>query len=137
MGPRRRKPTKPLTGLEREVMATVWDLEGGTSTEIVEAFASSRKLAPTTVRTVLVNLEGKGYVRRVPSLGRAHHYVPTCARDELAKDTLATLVSQWFGGSPRRALTTLLEDERLGEEDLGEIRSLIEDARKRRRGEAP
>lgn len=136
MPPRRRKPTQPLTGLESEVMGTVWDLDGGSSTEIVEAFTRSRKLAPTTVRTVLVNLESKGYVRRVPSLGRAHHYVPNCAREVLAKDSLTTLVSQWFGGSPRRALTTLLEDERLAAKDLEEIRAMIEAARKRRRGGA-
>ena len=116
---------KKLSDLETEVMAVVWELEDCSSNQVIEAFAKRRKLAPTTIRTVLKNIEKKGYLKRVPSLERGHRFRPAVKREAVAEHSLRRLVANLFNDSPRLAVAYLLKDERLAEEDLREIRRLL------------
>ncbi len=117
---------RKLSDLETEVMRVVWELEECSSSEVIEAFTKRRKLAPTTIRTVLANIEKKGYLKRVPSLERGHRLRPTIEREAVAEHSLRRLVSNLFNDSPRLAVAYLLKDERLDEEDAEEIRRLLE-----------
>ena len=129
MGKKRRRKIgnlKKLSDLEMDVMAVVWDLEECSSTEVIERFHKRRKLAPTTIRTVLSNIEKKGYLQRVPSLERGHRFRPTVERATVAEHSLRGLVSNLFNNSPQLAVAYLLRDERLAADDLKEIRRLLE-----------
>ena len=61
----------PLSPLEHEVMAIVWQRQEATAEEIVVALR--RPLKNATVRTLLRRLESKGYVRHSAE-GRAFVY---------------------------------------------------------------
>lgn len=140
MTPRRARPPSepdrpPLGGLELEVMLVVWELGECTSGDVIAAFGTKRDLAASTIRNVLAKLRAKGYVRPIPSIGRGFLLRPTVQRDAVARRTLKTLLSSLFQGSPSQAIAYLLSDTRISDEDLEEIRRLIE-ARKRR-GERP
>ncbi len=125
----------PLSGLELEVMLVVWELGECTSGDVIARFRGKRRLAPSTIRNVLSNLRAKGYVRPVPSIGRGFLLRPTVRREAVTRRTLKSLMSSLFQGSPKQAIVYLLADTRISNEDLDEIRRLIE-ARKRRREES-
>jgi BlaI family penicillinase repressor len=133
MPPRRRSEQThpPLTGLELEVMLVVWELGECTSGDVIAAFRTKRELAPSTLRNVLAKLRAKGYVRPVPSIGRGFLLRPTVRRETVVRRTLKSILSSLFEGSPRQAIAYLLDDTRISDEELAEIRKLI-DARKRR-----
>lgn len=124
------KARAPLSGLELEVMNLVWDLGESTSADIVDAFTQRRPLAPTTIRTVLSNIEEKGYLQRVPTTERALRYRPSFAREAVATQTLQQLVGRLFGGSPKAAIAQLLADEELDAAELDEIQKLVSRRRK-------
>lgn len=131
---RKRTETRPeLSRLELQVMDTVWELGECSSAEVIEAFtASKRQLAPTTIRTVLANLRKKGYLEPLPTVERGYRLRATVSRESVAKRWTRYLVSTLFGESPRQAIAYLLQNENIDEEDLEQIRRLI-DARKRGR----
>jgi BlaI family penicillinase repressor len=136
MAPRRSrnegKPNRPpLGGLELEVMLVVWELGECTSGDVIAAFRRKRTLAPSTIRNVLAKLRAKGYVKPIPSIGRGFLLRPTVQRETFARRTLKSLLSSLFEGSPRQAIAYLLHDTAISDQELDEIRELI-DARKRR-----
>ena len=120
----------PLSPLELEVMNLVWDLGESTSAEIVESFTRLRPLAPTTIRTVLANIEEKGYLQRVPTTERALRYRPSFPREAVATQTMQQLVGRLFGGSSKLAIAQLLANEELGAEELEDIQKMITRRRK-------
>lgn len=116
----------PLSSLELEIMDLVWDLQECTSTDVITAYGKIRRLADTTIRTVLTNIRKKGYLELVPSLDRGHRFRPTLSRDKVARQTLDTLVQRLFKGRVREAITLLLADDLMTERDLEEIRRIVE-----------
>src|SRR3954451_21685715 len=124
------KARAPLSGLELEVMNLVWDLGESTSADIVDAFTERRPLAPTRSRTVLENIEEKGYLQRVPTTERALRYRPSFPREAVATQTLQQLVGRLFGGSPKAAIAQLLANEELDAAELDEIQKLVSRRRK-------
>jgi len=108
-------------------MATVWELGDCSSAEVIAAFTKRRRLAVTTIRTVLANLRKKGYLEPIPTIERGFRLRARVTRDAVAGRTLRGLVGSLFGGSPRQAIAHLLKDERLNEAELEEIRRLLDE----------
>ena len=119
-----------LSRLELAVMGVVWELGDCSSAEVIAAFTKRRRLAVTTIRTVLANLRKKGYLEPIPTIERGFRLRARVTRDAVAGRTLRGLVGSLFGGSPRQAIAHLLKDERLNETELKEIRRLLDEHRK-------
>ena len=127
------KPAKHLSRLEQEVMNAAWDLGCFSSADLIAAFTQKRKLADTTIRTVLANLRKKGYVELVPSVGRGYRFRPAVAREETAIRSLKELVANLFTGSPKAAISYLLKEESMDEEDIAEIRRTLDEVKAKKR----
>jgi BlaI family transcriptional regulator, penicillinase repressor len=117
--------TDGLTDLQLSVMKALWRLGEGTVGEIVAALASDgRKLAPTTVATLLLRLGKQGWVKHEPR-GRHFVYRAKVERADAAKDVLRRVLSAFFGGKVSALTAELLESEEVRPEDLEEMRRLI------------
>lgn len=114
-----------MSRLELAMMDVVWDLGECSSAEVIEAFRKRRKLAPTTIRTVLAKLRKKGYLEPVPTIERGFRLKATLSRSAVAKRSLRELLKSLFKGSPRQAIAYLLSEEELSDEDMQEIRRII------------
>ena len=123
----------PLTPLEMEVMVVVWELGECMSAQVVEVFQKKRKLARTTIRTILAKLRSKGYVRPVPSIGRSYLLRPAVQRETVARRALKSLLASLFQNSPQQAIVYLLDHANISDADLEEIRRMI-DSRNRKGG---
>ena len=121
------KVTNELSPLEQDVMNVVWELGECSSAEVIVSFKKTRKLADTTIRTVLANLRKKGYLKPVPTIERGFRLKPCVSREEVAHRSVGKLLSNFFGGSPKQAISFLLKDERIDHEEMEEIRRLLED----------
>ena len=127
---RKKGNDRELSKMELEVMDVLWRLGECTSAEAIAAYRKTRKLAETTIRTVLANLRRKGFVELVPTTERHYRYRPAVSREKVGRRSLQSLVQGIFEGSPRKAIVYLLEDEEIGDAELDAIRAMI-DARKR------
>ncbi len=124
--PRERAAT--LTNHELRLMNVLWERQAATVADIVGVLPPP-PLAYTTVMTTLGTLEHKGYVTHAKA-GRAFVYRPLVERSEAATSLLDTLLERFFGSSPGVLALSLLEDERLSDEDIANLKRVI--ARKKR-----
>jgi predicted transcriptional regulator len=126
----KKKPpvAKLLTDVELELMTPLWQLGEGTVHDVLASLSPARKLAYTSVSTVLRILVGKG-VLVVRKEGRGHVYVPNISKAEYEATSLRHIVHRVFDGAPDALVRRLLETEELNEQKLAAIRTLL---RKRR-----
>jgi predicted transcriptional regulator len=81
-----------LGELEAAVMDVLWSSpESHRVRDVLEELAPQRKLAYTTVMTVLDNLHRKGWVQREMD-GRAYRYRPSATREEVTARALRDLL---------------------------------------------
>lgn len=123
--PRRKSPV--LTDHELRLMEVIWRNERATVAEVVNALAPPR-LTYSTVLTTLRTLEQKGHLTHEEE-GRAFVYRPSIQRTEAAKSAIRHLLDRFFGSSPGALAVTLLDDTRLSDDDLRQIKQIL--ARKR------
>ena len=120
-----------FSGREWDVMNVLWDRGSATVSEVLEELQDH--LAYTTVLTVLRRLEEKGHVRHDPE-GKAHRYVPLMPREEAQDSAIQRMTRTVFGNSPELLMSRLLRKGGLSEDQLRELRSLLEE-RMQERGE--
>ena len=108
--------------LELECLKILWDLGEGNVRDVREGLADRRKLAYTTVMTVLDRLARKGGVAR-RKVGRSFLYTPVFDREVLRRAAVDQLVNSYFGGSRDALLAYLTGGEaRTGAPEGGEER---------------
>lgn len=119
---RSKSPT--LTGQELEIMKVVWDRETVTVRDVYEDLLAKRKVAYTTVMTMLNILEQKGHLEKTQE-DRAYLYRSTKPRNQVIRGMVREFVNRVFNGSAEPLLLHLVEDRKLSEKDIEEIRTLI------------
>jgi BlaI family penicillinase repressor len=123
-----------LGSLQSEVMELAWQHGEVTVAQVAEAIGRRRRVTYTTVLSAMQKLEKKGWLRH-RSEGRAYVYSPTRNREQVGGRTLKELLKSSFQGDPRLLLASLLEETRLSDAELKELRQLIDTRRKETRHE--
>jgi len=117
-----RKPV--LTIQELEIMKIVWRSGASTVRGVYEDLLERRKIAYTTVMTMMNILEQKGYLKKTQK-DRAYVYQATRPQKQVIRGMVREFVDRVFNGSAEPLLLHLVEDRRLSESDLDEIRRLM------------
>jgi BlaI family transcriptional regulator, penicillinase repressor len=115
-----------LTSQELEIMKVIWGLGKATVRDVYEALLEHRKVAYTTVMTMMKILEQKGYLLKAEG-DKAHIYRPAKPQRQVIGGMVKEFVNRVFNGSAEPLLLHLVEDNHLSQEELEEI------ARMRRR----
>ena len=120
----RSKSLTPLGETEMEVLEHVWDLGEATVADVHARILRQRKVAYTTVMTVLKKLATKGFLTFTT---RGASYVYSAARpaEEVRRELLRNVMDKVFQGSAAAVVHSLVRTEDLSEEERKEIRSLI------------
>src|SRR6266850_7590085 len=90
-----------LTPLELDIMKAVWRQPPITVRDVQEAIRPSRKLAYTTVMTIMDRLYHKGFLTRKLQT-RTHFYEPAIGYTQVRDEAVKALVESFFGGSPEK-----------------------------------
>ena len=115
----------PLSKGEMEVARLLWELGRGTVRQVHEAFPSNRAIDFTTVQTYLRRLDAKGYVRTWLD-GRTRVYAPRVRPKTVIRETVDDLVDRLFGGQALPLMRHLIEERGMGEDELAELRQLLD-----------
>jgi predicted transcriptional regulator len=115
------RPRSPvLTEQELEIMKTVWDRRSATVRDVYESMRERRKVAYTTVMTMMGILEQKGYLVKTPG-EKANVYSPSAPRQTVLRGMVREFLDRVFDGAAKPLLMHLVEDERLSAEEIDEI----------------
>src|SRR5450755_3253164 len=124
------KPKKPvLTAQELEIMKIVWQSGASTVRDVYESLLEQRRIAYTTVMTMMNILEQKGYLKKRQE-DRAYVYLSARPQKQVIAAMVREFIQRVFNGSAEPLLAHLVEDDQLTEQDLEEIRKTIRSSRK-------
>ena len=101
-------------------MKIVWSLNEATVRDVYENLLERRKIAYTTVMTLMKILETKGHLKK-SSAERAHVYSPSLPKQQVIGGMVRDFVNRVFNGSAEPLLVHLVEDEGLTDKELAEI----------------
>lgn len=108
---------------ELRLMELVWEKEPVSARELSLLAAGALDWNKNTTYTVLKKLVEKGYVQRTEP-----NFVCTSLiqKKQVARDETDSLIQKLYGGSKKAFFAAFLEEERLSEGELQELRELIE-----------
>ena len=118
-----RKRSLTLTEQELEIMKIVWERESVTVRDVYEALLERRKVAYTTVMTMMKILEQKEYLKKNQD-DRAYVYRPAQPKGQVIGAMVKEFVNRVFNGSAEPLLVHLVEEHNLSREELEEIARL-------------
>jgi predicted transcriptional regulator len=118
---RRRSTT--LTEQELEIMKIVWERESSTVRDVYEKLLERRKVAYTTVMTMMKILEQKKYLKRTQA-DRAYVYRPAQPKRLVVGAMVRDFINRVFNGATEPLLVHLVEEHDLSPEELEEIARL-------------
>ena len=114
---------KKLFDSEAKLMEIIWDRSPISAKEISSIAQETIGWNKNTTYTVLKKLAAKGFIKRTDP---GFVCEPLVSRAEAQRTEARSLLARVFGGSRKALFSALLEDEQLTDEELAELRALIE-----------
>ncbi len=105
-------------------MKVVWGRETCTVRDVYETMLQRRKIAYTTVMTMMKILEQKKYLKRTQE-DRTYVYRPAKPQNQVIKGMVREFVDRVFNGAAEPLLVHLVEDRCLSRKDLDDIARMI------------
>src|SRR5688572_11022611 len=125
------KSNKPvLTDQELAIMKVVWQRRKATVREVYEELLKHRKIAYTTVMTMMGILEQKGRLTKTEQ-ARAYVYTPTESQGKVVDSMVNDFVKRVFDGAAKPLLVRLVESQEMSQEELNELSKLLKKRRKK------
>jgi len=116
-----------LTPQELEIMKVVWQKGEATVRDVYEDLLERRKIAYTTVLTMLNVLETKGHLRKRQD-DRAFVYKPTKPEATVVRSMVREFVDRLFDGAAEPLVVHLLKDRHFTRKELEELARHIDEA---------
>jgi BlaI family transcriptional regulator, penicillinase repressor len=125
-----RKPRLPkpadlaLSDLQLMLMRVFWSRSSASAAEVVAELRSTRPLAHTTVATLLSRLEKRGLLIATRE-ARQVTYHAAVSQQEVRRSMVSALLTGLFDGEARGLLSHLVDQRRIGADELSEIRAAL------------
>ena len=123
-----RPPNATLTPQELEIMKLVWQRGAATVRDVYETLLERRKIAYTSVMTMMKILETKGYLKKRRQ-DRAFLYRPAHPKNQVIGGMIREFIDRVFNGSAEPLLVHLVKSRRLSEKDLQKIVRMVEESK--------
>jgi len=122
-----RRPSPTLTPQELEIMKIVWQRREAKVRDVYETLLERRKVAYTTVMTMMRILEAKGHLK-IRREEKAYVYCPTRPEGVVMRSMVREFINRVFDGSAQPMLVHILKDRRLTEEEIEDLARLIKES---------
>lgn len=121
------KNTPNITAAEWEIMKICWSKPAPcTANEIVKALEESTDWKPNTIKTLIGRLVKKGALG-FREEGRVYIYSPLVTEEECIQAESKSFLARVFGGALKPMLVTFLQEEKLSQDDIEELKQLLEE----------
>lgn len=111
---------------ELDVLKVLWDLGAAPVREVMtEMHKRGRRVAYTTVLTVLTRLEQKGFVASDKS-EQAYVYKAKISRDRVTGSWLKSMVRQLFDGAAAPMVLQLMQSEKFSADEIAQLQKLLD-----------
>jgi len=119
------EPNTP-TPAETIALQHLWERGTATVPELHAYICKTGAVGYTTVLKRIQRMEKKGLVRRLTTTGRAHHYQAVLQPKKTRKTLVKRLIENAFDNSPNALIQHAIDQHKLSQEDIVEIRDLLD-----------
>ena len=119
------------TDAELSILRVLWSRGPSTVRQVHEALADTRDTGYTTTLKFMQIMADKGLVKRNET-ARTHVYSAVAGEEQTQQQLVKDLVDRAFGGSAATLVMRALSAEGATDDELREIRKLIDDYREKR-----
>ncbi len=116
---------EPLTEVELEMMTVIWKHGPCTVHQIIDHLPADRKLAYTSVSTMVRILEQKLFVESTKD-GRSHLYRAKVQKEAYEARAVTDVIAKVFEGKPTALVRSLISNQLLTKETLEELKTMID-----------
>ncbi len=121
-----------ISDAEYQVMKIVWAYAPISTNDVVEKLETTTSWKPKTIQTLLSRLVKKGALKYEKS-GRVFVYTPLVRETEILDQESNTFLNRFYDGTLNSMVVNFLERDKLSEEDISELKSILEKKRSQRR----
>ena len=119
------------TDAELSILRVLWERGASTVRQVHEALAETRDTGYTTTLKLMQIMADKGLVRRNET-ARTHIYSAIAGQEQTQRQLVQDLVDRAFGGSAAQLVLRALSADAASDDELKEIRKMIDDYREKR-----
>ena len=105
-------------------MKVVWQAGSASVRDVYEQLLAHRRIAYTSVMTMMNVLERKGHLRKEMH-DKAYLYTPTAPQKHVLGSMVGEFIDRVFNGAATPLLQHLIDDERLTDSDWKQIQRLL------------
>ena len=109
------------------IMEKLWEAAPRTYVQLCHELKENPGWSRSTVQTMLERMTDKG-ILRYEVVGRAKHYYPNFARDDVAVAETRSLLDRAFEGSASLMMSTLVINNQLTKEEINELSAILQQA---------
>ncbi|NCO66868.1 MAG: CopY family transcriptional regulator [Candidatus Aquicultor secundus] len=113
-----------LGELEADIMSVVWKIGSASVKDVFAEIYPERRLAYTTIMTVMSRLANKGVLKQDRS-GTAYIYTPNVNREDMANNMISNVIDKVLGGNPAPAILFLLSKSGLAASNIDKIKKTL------------
>jgi len=123
---KKKRSERLLTEVELEMMNVIWKSDQCTIRSVVDQLPKERRLAYTSVATMMKILEEKGFLTS-ENQEKTHVFSPVIGKEDYERRTLNHVAEKLFEGSPSSMVMKLIDDADLSREELKAIQKTLEE----------
>ncbi|MDF2520704.1 MAG: transcriptional repressor, CopY family [Clostridia bacterium] len=120
------KTMPQISEAELEVMKVLWELDQGTSSQIVERLVQNTQWKPKTIQTLITRLVSKGAVRAEDTGNKAFLYVPAVKEEEYRSFANESFLKKVYDGSTKLMLASFIRESKLSRDDIEDLKKLLD-----------
>lgn len=109
------------------IMEKLWEAAPRTYVQLCHELKDNPGWSRSTVQTMLERMTEKG-ILRYEVVGRAKHYYPNIARDDVVIAETRSLLDRAFEGSASLMMSTLVRKKQLTKEEINELYAILQEA---------
>lgn len=122
-----------LTGGEWSVLSCLWEKSPQSVMQLVNALEKSVGWAKSTTITTLRRMEEKGLLICTPS-GRGKNYSPAVEQERATVSETRSFLNRVYQGSVGMMMSAMARHQELSQEEIDQLRSILDQAEGGRRG---
>ena len=120
---------------EWAILEAVWELEPCAAPTVQEALAGKKGWAYTTVKTMMDRMVKKGLLK-TDKIRNLYMYSSEISQSQAKQSEILRTLKRAFNGTLTPMMQFLIENDQLSETEYGELETLIENRKQKRRKKA-
>ena len=116
-----------ISEAELEIMKVLWQIEKGSSGQIIDKLQTTTDWKPKTIQTLITRLVAKEAIAVDKSNKKMYIYRANIQENEYKNYASESFLGKLYNGSINLMLSSFIKDKKLSKEDINELKKILDE----------